>query len=242
MSASLSTITMAKNPKILHSGQLFIQNFLNRHAPVEVNKLGNGFKVATQEGGANGYATVAVHSKSGSRFDTEASHGVSHLVQKAMWHGTQTKSAADVKGALDSIGGRIRFEQGREVQSVYIDCLGADSAKAVDLLAEVTRKPKFDAAALEAARSQVLGVMKDDENNLPGQVLHNLYRNGYESTRFEAGSGLALNPYGNGDVVKDATAEQLARFHSQYASCPETMALVATGDVKTSTILEKAEQ
>eukprot|EP01064_Diplonema_japonicum_P014853 TRINITY_DN2253_c1_g2_i1.p1 TRINITY_DN2253_c1_g2~~TRINITY_DN2253_c1_g2_i1.p1 ORF type:complete len:482 (+),score=151.83 TRINITY_DN2253_c1_g2_i1:53-1498(+) len=242
MSASLSTITMAKNPRILSAGSEFVNNFLNRQAPVEVNKLNNQFKVATQEGGAGDFASIAVHSKSGSRFDTLKNNGCSALLQRAMWHGTQTKSASEVQSAVKALGGDIKFEQGREHQSVTINCLGSDANKAIELLADVTRNPKLDESAIDAARLEVIDQLKEFENNLPAQVMHNLYSQAYESTKFDADGGLSLSPFGTGANLKEnITVEDLASFHTLFHNT-KCMSLVATGNVSSSAVLEAAEK
>eukprot|EP01059_Diplonema_ambulator_P005755 TRINITY_DN15544_c0_g2_i1.p1 TRINITY_DN15544_c0_g2~~TRINITY_DN15544_c0_g2_i1.p1 ORF type:complete len:500 (+),score=215.48 TRINITY_DN15544_c0_g2_i1:49-1500(+) len=244
MSASLSTLTFAKNPRLLSAGSEFVNNFLNRQAPVEVNKLGNGFRVASQEGGPNEMATISLHSKTGSRFDSLENNGCSALMQKAMWYGTQTKSAAEVQAALKSIGGRIEFEHGREHQSVTINCLGADASKAIELIADVAKNPKLDTAAIDAARADVINNMKEFENSVPSQVIHNMYNQAYDSTKYEgAGAGMALSPWGTGDNVKvGLTAADVQSFHKQFASNANTMALVATGNVSTSAVMEAAQK
>ena len=243
MSVSLSTVTMAKNPRVLRAGPEFLRNFLNRHSPVETVKLNNGFRVATQTGGANGFATVGVHSKSGSRFDTEKTAGVSALMQRAMLQGTTTKSAAQVQAALAELGGDIQFHTDREHQSISINCLGADSAKAAAFLADVTRNAKFDDASVDAVRAQCIDNLKEFENDVPAVVQQNLFMNAYESTKFEevVGSALYNNPLGNGVALKAATGEQVKQFHSNVFDNANTVALVATGDVNPAAIQEAAE-
>eukprot|EP00755_Sulcionema_specki_P021076 Sspe_Gene.1306::Locus_443_Transcript_1_3_Confidence_0.400_Length_1565::g.1306::m.1306/K17732/PMPCB, MAS1; mitochondrial-processing peptidase subunit beta len=215
MSVSLSTLIMPKRPRIMAAGSEFVSHFLSRQPTAEDHTLGNGLRVAAEPSGGD-LACVGVYSSTGSRHETKATNGVSHMMQKAMWMGTQSKSADQLKQALKNIGGQLSFNTGREMQSVTIQCQKEHVAQAIDLLGEVTQRPKLDAAAVDAARGQVIEAMKDWENSLPDQIVQNLHKTAYDTTSESPGAGLGLDPYGSGDVVKRVSAEEIQAFHNAH--------------------------
>ena len=218
MSVSASTVVMGRNPRLLATANDFASKFMNRMTPVESTTLGNGLRVATQEGGPNGFATVAMHSKSGSRFDTANQQGVSALVQRAMFGGTATKTADQIQAEIKSLGGNIKFEQGRERQSVYINCLGKDAEKAVALLGDVAQNAKMDSSALEFGRAGALENLKQAENCSQFDLKTRLFHQAYETTSYDgvSGSGMAFHPMGDADHIKeDITIENMAEFYNK---------------------------
>eukprot|EP01062_Namystynia_karyoxenos_P016537 TRINITY_DN1603_c0_g1_i1.p1 TRINITY_DN1603_c0_g1~~TRINITY_DN1603_c0_g1_i1.p1 ORF type:complete len:518 (+),score=195.49 TRINITY_DN1603_c0_g1_i1:106-1554(+) len=243
MSASLSAIMMPKRPKILSAGKDFVTNFISRQAPVEVTTLQNGFRVATQANSGAGSACVQLHTRSGSRFETRNNNGAAHLMQQALWKGTQQKSAEQLRSALAAIGGRLELNSGRETQSMSIYCQKEDAPAAVALLGEVATQAKLDDAAVSAARPGAIEVMKDFENDLQSVVLANMHRSCYDTTDETAGSGLGLAQYGAGDLVKSGlTAADIGTFRDANLNNAAGAVLVATGGVDTTAIQGAAEK
>eukprot|EP01060_Flectonema_neradi_P032013 TRINITY_DN500_c9_g1_i1.p1 TRINITY_DN500_c9_g1~~TRINITY_DN500_c9_g1_i1.p1 ORF type:complete len:496 (+),score=103.70 TRINITY_DN500_c9_g1_i1:45-1490(+) len=243
MSVSASTVIMSRNTRVLSTAHDFAAKFMNRMTPVESATLANGLRVATQGGGPNGFATIAMHSKTGSRFDTFEKQGVSAMVQRAMFHGTTTKTADQIHAEIKSLGGNIKFEQGRERQSVYINCLSRDAEKAVALLGDVAQNAKMDEAALNAARADALEGLKEAENCSAFDLKTRLYHQAYETTtRGASGSGLAFHPNGDAAHMKEViTADDLAEFYNR-SFAPSDIAIVATGAVSSEGIVQAVEQ
>ena len=236
---------MAKNPRLLQSGNDFVRNYLHRQAPVDVTKLSNGLKVATQEIPSHGMSTVAIHAKSGSRFETIANEGVSALMQRAITKGTATRSGADIEKELRSIGSNgVKFETERERHTLSIDCLGADAPKAAALLADIAQNARLDDQTVDAARFDAIDALKETENCIPSVVQNNMYANAFESTKLDEipGNHMYANPLGNGEFLKTATAEDVKAFYNGHFKNANTINLVATGDIDSNAVREAAEK
>eukprot|EP01065_Artemidia_motanka_P033031 TRINITY_DN3_c0_g2_i1.p1 TRINITY_DN3_c0_g2~~TRINITY_DN3_c0_g2_i1.p1 ORF type:complete len:483 (+),score=177.26 TRINITY_DN3_c0_g2_i1:76-1524(+) len=242
MSASLTSIIMPKRPKILTAGKEFVTSFLTRQAPVELTTLGNGLRVGTQAVSGASSACVSLQTRSGSRFETVQTNGAAHLMQQALWKGTASKTADQIRAQLDAIGGGLELKSGREIQSMSIYCHKDDAPAAVALLGEVAQQGSLDEAAVDAARPCAVEAMKEFEDDLSGTVLNNMHRSCYDTTDATAGSGLGLFPLGTGDNVKSGLdSATLAAFRDQYLTNAATAAVVATGGIDTGAVLNAAE-
>eukprot|EP01062_Namystynia_karyoxenos_P050844 TRINITY_DN3969_c0_g7_i1.p1 TRINITY_DN3969_c0_g7~~TRINITY_DN3969_c0_g7_i1.p1 ORF type:complete len:521 (+),score=220.56 TRINITY_DN3969_c0_g7_i1:119-1564(+) len=241
MSASLTAVMMPKRPAIMHAGRDFVNSHLARQASVNTKSLSNGLKVATEKR-SSAAAAVGLYARCGSRFETVETNGAAHLMQRAMLHGTASKSREQIQAALAAIGGRLVTSTDREMQGLKIVCDKSDVGAAIDLLADIAQNPRLDDAAVTAARGECIDAMKDWEDNLPTQVLSNMHRSCYDTTDGTAGQGLGLAPLGSGANIKGGLlAEDVRAFHKAYYANASQLSLVVSGDVDEAQVGDKAE-
>lgn len=235
MSVSLTTCIMPKRPKVLHAGKEFLTNFVARQAPVEAGSLSNGVRLASQAVPGARAASVSLTTRSGSRFETKSTNGAAHLLQKAIFQGTSTRSAADIQKGLAAIGGQLETNTGRETQTLSLFVQKDDVPAAVELLGDVVRNAKLDEESISGARGAAVEALKDWENDLWGQVHNNMHRACYDTTEETAGGALGNAPLGNGANLKGGLTEvDLQAFRDQYLDNASGTAIAVAGGVDQS--------
>jgi predicted Zn-dependent peptidase len=124
------------------------------HAPRKT-VLPNGLTVVTIELPHLHRATVVVYARVGSRYESEATSGLSHFTEHMLFRGTRRHpDAFELSDAIERAGGTLYAETGIDY-SLYQLSLHPDRvADAVALLGEVFAEPRF--ADLEVERRIVL--------------------------------------------------------------------------------------
>src|SRR5690606_8980167 len=97
-------------------------------------------------------AALGVWVKSGSRSETAAQHGVSHLLEHMAFKGTTTRSAREIAETIESVGGDINAATSIEHTGYFARVLKDDVVLAADILADILQNSVFDET--ELAREQ----------------------------------------------------------------------------------------
>jgi len=233
---------MPKRPPILNTTRNFTNLFVNKMHPVYVNTLTNGFKIATEKK-PGAIATVGFYSKSGSRFETKNTNGTAHLLQRAMWKGTASRSATDIQEAIAALGGDIKFTTDRELQSVKITCLKSDIPAAIELIGDVVRECTLDEKSITDARPECLENMKDWEDDVDAQVEQGMHMSCYDTTEDMNGMGLGLPIYGEVSNINGGLLWQdIQAYYKNAFLQPKDMFMVVTGAEDENAINTQCDQ
>ncbi len=81
-----------------------------------------------------------------------AQGGIAHFVEHMLFKGTTTRSAEEIAQAVDSIGGQLDAFTSKEYAGYYIKVLDEHLPLAVDLLADLVRRPAFAGRTTSSAR------------------------------------------------------------------------------------------
>jgi predicted Zn-dependent peptidase len=123
---------------------------------VEITRLANGLTVATDPMPQLESASLGVWVNCGARHESEASMGISHMLEHMAFKGTERRSARGIAEEIEAVGGALNAYTSREQTAFHARVLEADVPLAVDLLADILTHPTFDAAELERERQVVL--------------------------------------------------------------------------------------
>lgn len=163
-------------------------------------------------------ASLVVFVGLGSRYESERTAGVSHMLEHMMFKGTERRPrAADISDALDSVGGLLNASTDKEVTVYWAKVARDHFPLAVDLLADMLRHSRLSPSDLAREKGVVLeelGMLADDPQDwvhvLADEVLWPCQPIGREvaGTRMSV-SGLRLRDlrqyldayYGPGNVV-----------------------------------------
>lgn len=157
LSLSSSTVTMVSSSSLLcsalrvcnRSGALAHQiQSIYYNLLLEITTLSNGIRVATEKTLAS-TASVGVYIGAGSRNDTLATSGVSHVLRHMLTRGTSSNSRSDFNNEVQSLGARLHGESGREQTSLGMTVFKNDVSRAVNLLGDCIANARHDAAELE---------------------------------------------------------------------------------------------
>src|SRR5205814_9877094 len=124
---------------------------------------------------------------------------------------------------------------GHALVAVSIKCLAGDFPRAMQILAELVRRPTFPAEELERLRGQVLTEIKEIEDNTRVVADRTWRELAYPST----------HPYhrltaGHTTVVSGASRDDLSAFHTAWHG-PNQTTLVVVGDVPFDEAIAAAE-
>src|SRR5882724_8801118 len=122
----------------------------------EITRLSNGLTVITDPMPQLESAMIGVWVNTGTRNETRAVMGVSHMLEHMAFKGTQKRSARDIAEEIEAVGGYLNAYTSREQTAFHARVLKADVPLALDILADILTAPTFDSGELERERQVVL--------------------------------------------------------------------------------------
>ena len=122
----------------------------------EISRLSNGLTVITDPMPQLQSAMLGVWVNAGSRNETSAVMGVSHMLEHMAFKGTDTRSARDLAEQIEAVGGYLNAYTSREQTAFHARVLKADVPLGIDLLADILIHPTFEQGELERERQVVL--------------------------------------------------------------------------------------
>jgi len=118
----------------------------------EVTKIDNGVRVAS-ETSTGDIATLGIYMDTGSRFETDGTSGVNHLLQ------TVNKKA--VEGELGQLGAKLSVDAEREKTYYSTQVFKEDVPKAMEILGKMAGKTNFDSASVDAVKTELANAPPD---------------------------------------------------------------------------------
>ena len=139
----------------------------------QVTRLGNGLRVATAHTPAMQSVSVGVWIAVGGRYEPARVCGVSHFIEHLLFKGTRRRTAKQISQEVEGIGGYLNAFTSEEY-TCYFAKAGYDKLDVLlDVLLDMYREPRFDAAELEKER----GVIKEEIEmylDRPDQHVHEI--------------------------------------------------------------------
>jgi zinc protease len=167
--------------------------------------------------------------------ETPANSGISQLLSKMLLQGTASRSAEQIAGEIESVGGSIDTFGGNNSFGVTTEVLSSDFNVGLELLADVLLHPQFPEDALEREQQIQLAAIRgrrDELLRLCGQLMRrNLFG--------EAGYG--LDNLGTETSVPGLKTADLRAFHAKLTA-PENCVLAVYGDVKAEAVRAAVER
>ncbi|HUF87982.1 MAG TPA: pitrilysin family protein [Thermohalobaculum sp.] len=105
----------------------------------------------------------------GARLDPEGRAGLARMVMGLLDEGAGEHDAVAFATRRDELAARFSFDAGRDAVRVSAQMLVETLGPSVDLLATALAAPRFDPAAVERVRGQLLSQIAEDRND-PGAV------------------------------------------------------------------------
>jgi len=201
---------------------------------VELSTLSNGFRIVSHNMPHLETVSLGVWVHAGTRHETSAENGISHLLEHMAFKGTATRSAQAIAEEMDSVGGDLNAATGLEHTSYFARVLKGDVALALDVIADILLNSTFAADELEREREVVLqeiAATKDSPDDLV-----------YELVQEAAFSGQAVGRpiLGTPESVRGFGAAQLKAFLGAHYS-PDCMVLAAAGAINHEMLHRHAE-
>ena len=190
----------------------------------EIRALDNGLRVVHVGHHEQPVVNVRMIVRAGAAADPPGQAGVASLVGRLLDQGTTTRSAQQIAGSIDSIGGALGVGTARDLGFLDVVVMKDSFDFALDLLADVARRPAFAPAEIERQRNQVLSGLRvsyDDPAYIANVVFNRLV--------------YGFHPYGlpqsgTPRTVRTITRGDLVAFHRTHY-LPNNAVLAVVGDV-----------
>ena len=200
---------------------------LRRHVDFpdyEIRSLDNGLQVVYVGHHEQPAVNVRMILRAGAAADPPGQPGVASLVGQLLDQGTTTRTAQEIAGAIDSIGGALSVGTARDLGFVDVLVMKDSFDFALDLLADVARRPAFAPDEIERQRNQVLSglqVSYDDPAYVANVVFNRLVYGFHPYGMPQGGTPRSVRTITRGDLVA---------FHRTHY-LPNNAVLAVVGDV-----------
>jgi predicted Zn-dependent peptidase len=169
--------------------------------------------------------SIGVWLARGSRHEPAEHAGIAHFVEHMLFKGTASRSAEDIAQQIDSIGGQMDAFTAKEYASYYMKVLDDHLPIALEVLADIVRRPAFAAEDLEREKKVVLEEIKMVEDT-PDDLVHELF-----TEHFWKGHPLGRPILGLPETVEALTSDTLRQyFTSTYTA--GNLIVAAAGNIE----------
>ena len=196
----------------------------------ELRQLDNGLQVVVVAAREQPVVNVRLLVRAGSTNDPDALPGVASMAAEMLDRGAGGRSAQEIASTIDNIGGALSVGAGNDLSFVNVLVMKDSFEFALNLLADVARRPDYDLSEIARHRRQLLSSMQvsyDDPAYLAGLVYGRLVYGQHPYGRPSTGTP---------DSMRRISREDLQAFHQAHY-LPNNAILAVVGDVTTEEAL-----
>lgn len=202
--------------------------------PVE-RTLPNGLRVVVVERSNMPLVSAAFVIKNGGEVDPAQLAGVADLTASLLTKGTATRTAPQIAEAIEALGGSIESGARWDASTASVGVQSSRISPAMEILADVVRRPTFKDEEIERLRQQYL----DDLTvalGQPGSIAR------YVASRVVFGDAPYGHPLsGTPESIARIKRDDIARMHATYYR-PDNAILVIGGDIRADEAFKTAER
>ncbi len=197
--------------------------------------LSNGVRVLMAPVPTAQSVTCVVMYAAGSRYETRETSGIAHFAEHMFFKGTERRpTARDISAAIDGIGGEFNAFTGKESTGYYVKCAAETRDVALDVLADMLRRSKFDADEIEREKGVIVEEMNmyfDTPRSYVGSV--------YERLLY-GDQPLGWDIIGRKETVRAATRETFTSYLGRWYRPERTV--IGVGGRLGDGLVEKLEE
>lgn len=135
---------------------------------VRSTTLANGMTVLTDDMPHLESASLGIWVKAGSRSETEAEHGISHMLEHMAFKGTTTRNAMEIASTIENVGGDLNAATSVEHTGYFARVLKEDVALSADILSDILQNSQFEQHELDREQQvivQEIGAARDNPDD-----------------------------------------------------------------------------
>ncbi len=200
---------------------------------IRIETLPNGLRIATDTMSRLETAAIGLWVNVGARHETAEQNGIAHFLEHMAFKGTARRSALQIASEIEDVGGYINAYTSNESTAYYARVLRADVPLALDVIADITLNPAFEAREIEIERGVILqeiGQMLDTPDDV---IFERLQEIAYPD------QPMGRSILGSTDRVSAFCAGDLRTFVGAHYQ-PGQMILAAAGAVDHDAIVAQA--
>lgn len=202
----------------------------------ETHRLENGMRIVIAPRHELPLVSVELLVETGSADDPAGKPGLASFTAGLLRRGTTHRSADDIDGAIEFVGGRLDTGAGPDATSVSAGVTSEHLPLAMEIVADVALHPSFPESEFRMHKKRVVAFLAqalDDPGTVADRaMLGSLLPEGHP---YSAPAG------GTRKSVSGFTLSQVRKFHqSRYA--PALATLIVVGDVEPAAVLRLAKK
>ena len=202
---------------------------------VRATTLSNGFRVITEHMPFVKSAALGVWVSTGSRNETLAEAGISHMLEHMAFKGTERRTARGIVEEIEDVGGDLNAYTDYEMTAYQARVLAEHVPLALDILADILRASTFQTEEIERERQVILQEI-GERNDMPSMVaMETLQELAFPDQPL--GRSIAGTP----DSVNSFDRGMIAGYMGKHYT-PARMILSAAGYVDHDAIVKDAER
>jgi predicted Zn-dependent peptidase len=184
--------------------------------------LDSGVRIVTEHMPSVRSVSLGFWIGTGSRGESEAEAGLSHLLEHLLFKGSSKYSSLEIDQIFDGMGAELNAGTGKETTSVYARVIDEHLPKAFDVITDMVFRPSLqDVDSERAVILEEIAMYEDDPQEKVFDVLG--------SAIFGA-HPLGRSIIGHASVIADTPTSDIAKFHgSRYT--PSNIVIAAAGAV-----------
>jgi len=135
---------------------------------VRSTTLDNGMTVLTDDMPHLESASLGIWVKAGSRSETEAEHGISHMLEHMAFKGTKTRDALQIASTIENVGGDLNAATSVEHTGYFARVLKEDVELAGDILSDILQNSQFEQDEIDREQQvivQEIGAARDNPDD-----------------------------------------------------------------------------
>ena len=187
------------------------------------DKLNNGIRVVMEKILYVNSVSIGILMDNGSAKEDKHLNGISHFIEHMLFKGTKNRTAKDLVGLIDNIGGQINAFTGTEYTCFYIKVLDNHLPIAIEVLSDMINNSKFDYEDIEKEKGVVYEEIKMYLDS-PEDIVYDLL----SEIMFED-TPLALPILGSLETVGNLNRESILQYFNQYYT-PQNMVISIAGN------------
>ncbi len=205
-----------------------------RPGRIRESRLSNGIRVLTETMPGVRSAAVGAWVRQGSAHEPADAMGASHLLEHLVFKGTERRSAREIAMALESLGGSLDAYTGREQTSFQARVLDEHVPRALEVVADLIRRPSLRPDDLELEREVVLEELSTVQDT-PDDLVFELH-----SDRIWAGHPYGHSILGTRETVSGMSSAALRELHRERYLVGD-LVVGATGSVDHDAVVADVE-
>lgn len=201
---------------------------------ISENVLDNGLEVVVIEQPNMPIISLDVYFAGGSTAQPNDLPGVAGITGYLISRGTATRSAQDIAGAIEQVGGAINSVGSSDYLQLGVFGLIEDTALAFDLLADMTLNASFPVNEFERERAEWISSLEASLAQ-PGTVAHRIFDNRLYSSEHGYGNLYTV------ESLEAITRDDIVSFYESRRN-PDNAVLIIAGAITADEGLAYAEQ
>lgn len=202
---------------------------------MQLYHLSNGLQVVAEKIPHFRSFSIGIWIGAGSCAEAPENSGISHFIEHMFFKGTQKRTAKQIAGEIDALGGQLNAFTAKECTCFYINLLDEHYNVAIDLLCDIVQNSRLASEDIEKEKGVVCEEisMVDDT---PDELAHEMLAKAYYQEH-----PLGKPILGTRETVNSFTTEKLRVYMAEYY-IPSNMVISVAGNFDEEKVIASLEE